>query len=158
MAALDTITAEELKVALDTGDAVVVDLAKSDVYSGGHIPGAWFAVRARLATTFDKLPGDGAIVFTSPDGVLAQLAAPEASELTTRSVRVLAGGTAAWRSGGLPIAQGLENLADVRDDIWLKPYEDSGDLEENMRRYLTWEVDLVDAIQRDGDHRFRLFQ
>ena len=158
VAALDTITAEELKVALDTGDFVVVDLAKSDVYSGGHIPGAWFAVRARLATIFDSLPGDGAIVFTSPDGVLAQLAAPEASELTTRPVRVLAGGTAAWRSGGLPISEGLENLADVRDDIWLKPYEDSGDLEENMRRYLTWEVDLVDAIRRDGNHRFRLFQ
>jgi hypothetical protein len=27
-----------------------------------------------------------------------------------------------------------------------------------MRAYLTWEVDLLQDIERDGDHRFQLFK
>lgn len=156
-AAHDTVEPGELDLALKAGDAVVVDLAVSSEYAGGHIPGAWFAVRARLATALVKLPPEGAIVLTSPDGLIARLAAPEASELTSRPVKVLAGGTQAWAEAGLPLAKGYENMADERDDVWLKPYQESGDREENMRRYLAWELDLVRNIERDGDHRFRLF-
>ena len=156
-AAANLITPEDLQTALADGTAVVVDLASSKDYEKAHVPGAWFAIRARLATTFAELPGDGAVVFTSPDGVVARLAAPEASELSARPVKVLAGGTEAWRAAGLALADGLENMADRQDDVWLKPYQKGGNLEDNMRAYLTWEVDLVANIERDGDHRFRLF-
>ncbi|MDP6708924.1 MAG: rhodanese-like domain-containing protein, partial [Alphaproteobacteria bacterium] len=156
-AAQAEISAEALAAALEAGEAVVVDLAPSAEYRAGHIAGAWFAIRARFPTSLARLPGTGAIVFTSPDGLLAKLAAPEASELTARPVKVLAGGTEAWRQAGLDLAEGPENMADEADDVWLKPYETDGDVEQQMRNYLTWEIDLVDAIERDGDHRFRVF-
>ena len=48
-------------------------------------------------------------------------------------------------------------LADERDDVWLKPYDHDKSVEDRMRDYLTWEVDLVRDIERDGDHRFVRF-
>ena len=152
------ITPSALDEALRAGAAQVLDFALSRDYRKGHIPGAWFAVRARLASALPTLPGERPLVLTSPDGVIARLAAPEASELTARPIKVLAGGTAAWRAAGLPFSDGFENMADEPDDVWLKPYDHDGDVEQHMRDYLTWEVDLVDAIERDGDHRFRLFR
>jgi rhodanese-related sulfurtransferase len=38
-------------------DAVVVlDLASSPIHRKGHVPGAWFAIRARLAEAFERIP------------------------------------------------------------------------------------------------------
>jgi len=141
---------------LAEGSATVVDLDNSRAFGHGHIPGAWWAVRARLATVLPALPQTANLVFTSADGTLARLAAPEASELTAADVHVLDGGTEAWRQAGLPLQQGLEQLAHDRDDVWLKPYDHADSLEDRMRAYLTWEVDLVDALARDGDSRFDL--
>jgi len=44
-----TIRAETLDVRLRAGEVVVLDLAPSPAHRKGHIPGARFAVRARLA-------------------------------------------------------------------------------------------------------------
>ncbi len=156
-AAHDQVSPEGLRAMLEAGEAVVVDLAPSAEHEMGHVPGAWYAVRAHFPTTLAKLPGAGAIVLTSPDGILARLAAPEASELTARAVKVLAGGTHAWRTAGGALEEGLPNMADARNDAWLRPYQQPGDVEERMRAYLTWEGNLVAQIARDGDHRFRLF-
>jgi len=151
------LTPQDVQPLLASGRAVVVDFGFSRDYAKGHIPGAWFAIRSRLPSSLPRLPAAEMLVFTSADGVLARLAAPEASQLTATPVRVLTGGTAAWRAAGLPLASGLEHLADGRDDVWLRPYENTGDVERHMRDYLTWELDLVREIERDGDHRFRLF-
>ncbi len=157
-AAHNQITVGELAGEIETGGVVVVDFADSRTYKDGHLPGAWFAIRARLPDSLAKLTAAARLlVFTSPDGVIARLAAPEASELTELPVRVLAGGTDSWRAAGRELAQGLENMADAREDIWLKPYDHEKSVEDRMRDYLTWEVDLVDEIERDGDHRFQLF-
>ena len=72
-------------------------------------------------------------------------------------VVVLTGGTQAWANSGYELATGLENMVDERDDTWLKPYDHAIGVEDRMRAYLTWEVDLLKDIERDGDHRFRLF-
>ena len=156
-AAENEVDAATLKGMLDKGDAVVIDLAPSPQYKAGHIPGAWWAVRARLATALGNLPSVGNLVFTSPDGIVARLAAPEASELTDAAVHVLAGGTESWMAAGFASEDGLTNLADERDDVWLKPYDHDKSVEDRMRDYLTWEVDLVRDIERDGDHRFVRF-
>ncbi len=52
----------------------VVDLSLSPAYRKGHIPGAWFAIRTRLAQALAKIPMNGELVLTSEDGVLAGLA------------------------------------------------------------------------------------
>jgi 3-mercaptopyruvate sulfurtransferase SseA len=133
----------------------VIDLDPSLAYREQHIPGAWFAIRSRLAQALAKLPERGPLVLTSRDGVLASLAAPELQALTPRPVKVLAGGTGAWRAAGLPLAAGEEHMADAAIDAWYRPYDQRADVETAMNAYLTWEVALVEQIARDGDTRFR---
>ena len=125
--------------------AVVVDFADSKTYAEGHIPGAWFAVRSRLASA--GLPDADRYVFTSPDGMLARLAAADFD----RPVAVLEGGTRAWPG---PLESGAAHMADTPDDVWLKPYEQAGTVEENMQAYLDWETGLVEQLDRDGTTRF----
>jgi rhodanese-related sulfurtransferase len=134
--------------------AVVVDLALSRRYRMGHIPDAWFAVRARLGRALDKVPGAGDLVLTSDDGVIARFAAAELA--TRRPAKVLAGGTAAWQAAGLPLEQGQGRLADEADDVALSARDRPAERERYMREYLAWEIDLVNQVARDGDCRFRL--
>ena len=81
-------------------DATIVDLSLSRDYLKAHIPGAWFAIRSRLAHALATIPVRGTLVLTSEDGVLAGLAAAEAAALTDRPVRYLDGGNAAWQAAG----------------------------------------------------------
>ncbi len=134
--------------------AVVVDLALSRHHRQGHIPGAWFAVRARLSGALGKLPAGGDLVLTSEDGVIARFAAAELR--SRRPVTVLAGGTAAWQAAGLPLETGLDKLADEPDDVALSARDRPADRERYMREYLAWEIELVNQIARDRDCRFRL--
>ena len=139
---------------LHANPAVVVDLALSRQHRQGHIPGAWFAIRARLAEALDKLPAQGELVLTSEDGTIARYAA---AELRTRlPVKVLAGGTAAWKAAGLPLETGMGPLASEPDDVALSARDRPADRERYMREYLAWEVELVNQIARDTDCRFRL--
>jgi rhodanese-related sulfurtransferase len=151
-----TIPAADLKQALDRNEVVVVDLDTSLRYRNGHIPGAWWAVRARLPTALTKLPAGKPVVFTSPDGTLARFAAGEAAAFAGVPVRALAGGTRAWRDAKLPVEPGAGRLADEPNDVWYKPYDHGTGVEGAMRAYLTWEVGLVEQIARDGDARFRV--
>lgn len=141
---------------LHASPATVVDLALSRRHREGHIPGAWFAVRARLGSALAKLPAQGELVLTSEDGVVARFAAAEIAPQTGRRVRVLAGGTAAWKAAGLPLETGMGPLADEPDDVSLSARDRPADRERYMREYLAWEIDLVNQIARDTDCRFRL--
>ena len=108
-------------------EATVVDLSLSRDYRKAHIPGAWFAIRSRLAQALAKIPLRGTLVLTSEDGVLAGLAAPEARALTDRPVRYLDGGNAAWQAAGHPLTAADARMADEPLDVWLKPYERPND-------------------------------
>jgi rhodanese-related sulfurtransferase len=142
--------------ALYASPGVVVDLALSRHHRESHIPGAWFATRARLAAALGKLPAAGDLVLTSEDGRLARYAAAEIGRLAGRPVKLLEGGTAAWKAAGLPLETGLENCADQVDDVALSARDRPAERERHMREYLAWEVDLVNQIARDADCRFRL--
>jgi rhodanese-related sulfurtransferase len=146
-----SVTPDTLAGWLEAGDATVVDLGPSLGYRGGHIPGAWFAVRSRLASALKRVPKTANLVFTSEDGVLARLAAAELDGV------YLDGGTAAWSASGRALADGEENMADKADDMWLRPYDRAGGVEEAMNEYLAWEINLVDQIERDGTAHFRAF-
>ena len=152
----DELSCAELQTLLEEQQASVIDLGLSRTYRAGHIPGAWFMTRARLAQCLPAVPKRGRLVLTSSDGVLARIAAAEAAMSRDEPVLVLAGGTDAWIAAGLPVASGAEHLADVADDVWLRPYEKDWGVEDSMRAYLTWEVGLVEQLQRDGTARFKL--
>jgi rhodanese-related sulfurtransferase len=155
-AAVSSIGASELSRALAAGSAVVVDLALSRRYAQGHIPGAWFATRTRLADAVAKLPAAKTIVLTSPDGRLAQLAAAELAGIAAVPVVSLTGGTQAWVEAGLPLEQGATRMADEADDVVLSARERNQDREAAMREYLEWEINLVNDMATDDDHRFRI--
>jgi rhodanese-related sulfurtransferase len=143
------IDATELSAQLAKDHATVVDLALSPAYRKGHIPGAWFAIRSRLAQALARIPMNGRLVLTSEDGVVAALAAGE----TREPARYLRGGNAAWQAAGLPLSTDAR-MADEPLDYWPKPYERAGDTKAAMNEYLSWEVDLLPRIARDGTCRF----
>lgn len=155
--AVDLIAPDDLRKQLDIGAMTVVDVATSLEYKTAHIEGAWWAVRSRLSDSLSKLTGDGAIVFTSPDGILASYAASDASVLTDRPVMLLDGGTLAWKAAKLPRVGGFENMADQNNDIQYKAYDHDDNIEFHMQEYLSWETGLVEQIERDGTARFKHF-
>jgi rhodanese-related sulfurtransferase len=154
-ARVDAIAAAELAALMERGKAVVIDLARSLNYRAGHIPGAWFAIRARLMSSIKKIPRAPLVVLTSEDGRLARLAASEVTRLVEAPVRVLDGGTAAWRARDLPLAQDDERMADEPDDVYLRPYHlGENQRQDLMRAYLEWEFQLLEQLERDGDLTF----
>jgi rhodanese-related sulfurtransferase len=136
------------------GDATVVDLSLSRAYLKGHIPGAWFAIRSRLARAVAKIAPRGTLVLTSEDGVLAGLALREAAALVDGPVRALAGGNTAWLAAGHKLTAADPRMGDEAVDTWLKPYERPQDTTKAMRDYLAWEVDLLPRVARDGSAVF----
>jgi 3-mercaptopyruvate sulfurtransferase SseA len=146
----------DLRDRLTAGKATVVDLNLSTRYAQGHIPGAWFAIRSRLGVALAGLPAHQPIVLTSPDGALAVLAAPELQAVVPVPVMALVGGTQAWIAAGLPLEKGATRMADKPDDVFLSPRERGQNREDAMREYLTWEINLVNDMARDDDHRFRI--
>jgi len=138
---------------IEVDNVTVIDLSASPHYRRGHIPGAWFAIRGRLDRAIPKIPLRPMIVLTSEDGVLASLAVEEARALTKTPVHWLKGGNAAWAATGTPLSTAAK-MADDPVDVWLKPYERPDDNEAAMNAYLSWELDLLERIKRDGSTRF----
>jgi rhodanese-related sulfurtransferase len=153
-AAIETKALAEL---VSRNAATVLDLSLSRNYLAGHIPGAWFAIRTRLARALEKIAIADTLVLTSEDGALAALAVAEAETLIDRPVRFLQGGNAAWQAAGPPLSTDAK-MADEVVDQWRKPYERPGDVKAAMQEYLTWEVDLLPRIKRDGSLRFERFR
>ncbi len=156
-----TVTPAELNAALAI--TLVIDLDTSLKYRDGHVPDAWFAVRADLARSIPEMlkkqDNVTRIVLVSPDGEIAALAAPEAQDAARNlPVAILAGGMKSWRDAGLAIETGHTRMADPPTDVWYRPYDFKEDVEAAMRQYLDWEVDLVPQVKRDGDARFAVMR
>lgn len=155
----ETLTINECQAVLDSGEpAELVDLADSLTYRRGHIPRAFWGVRARLPESIVQLAHAGLILLTSPDGRLAHYAAHELrAARPDLMIRVLDGGTAAWRAAGWQLAAGMERPLTTVDDVWRKPYDNEAEVRQAMEDYLTWELGLVEQVERDGLISFRRF-
>ncbi len=155
-ASVPSIDVPRLVALLDAGDeTVVVDLARSIDFRDGHIPGAVWGIRTRLDALAPAVSAARHVVLTSPDGMLARLAVDEARGLTKGEVLVLEGGTAAWHTFGRPLVKDRTNPPDdACVDFYLRPYDRNSGIEEAMKAYLSWEIDLVKEIDRDGTVRF----
>ena len=138
-------------------DVLVIDLADSLTYRDGHVAGAWWAIRSRLADALRRLPAASSYLVTSPDDRLARLGAADLALLTKVPIRILEGGTAAWRAAGLPMEEGYTRLAAEKEDIFHKPYDSEGTVEDAMNQYLTWEIELINQIKRDDSLVFPNF-
>ena len=155
-ASVPTIDVTGLVGLLDSGDdTVVIDLARSIDYREGHIPGAVWGVRTRLATLASQLAGAKHVVITSPDGVAARLAVEEVKGLSPGEVRALDGGTDAWHAFGRPLVKDRTTPPDEACiDSYLRAYDRNSGVEEAMQAYLTWEIELANQIKRDNTVAF----
>ena len=145
----------ELSALLASGGAEVVQLSRSLDFREAHIPGARWGVRTRLAALAPFNAEGRPVVLAAEDEAVARLAVPELRGVATAPVRVLEGGMAAWRAAGLPLRADRRTPADAECvDAYLRPYDRNGGVEDAMREYLSWEVDLVHEVARDGDARF----
>ena len=156
-----SVTPAELRKSL--GATLAIDLDTSLRYRDGHVPGAWFAVRANLGKTVPEMlkqqPGVTRIVLISPDGEIAALAAAEAKAAGgDLPVAILEGGMKSWRDAGLGVEAGHIRMADPPTDVWYRPYDFKENIEAAMQQYLDWEVDLVPQVKRDGDAKFTVFK
>ncbi len=138
-------------------ETIVVDVGGSLAHRSGHIPGAWWAIRARLGEALDRLAGAGRVVVTSEDGRLARLAAADLQAELSVPVVALAGGTQAWSKAGLPLDKGIQRAFHPESDIYHRPYDRTAGIEAAIQAYLDWEVALVEQVARDGTLEFPEF-
>lgn len=151
------VTPAELQHLLISGLAQVVDLDSSLRYREGHIPGAWHVVRSRLEEQLRIITTGPLLVFTANEVELAQLAAADAARLAISPVKVLSGGTEAWRAAGYAMETGDERMTGAADDLSYRALDRKDNVEKAMLEYLSWEVELVNAVATDPDFRFKRF-
>ena len=98
-------------------------------------------------------------MLTSTDGRLARLAVAEAEGFWPEAeVLALAGGNKGWRHGGHDMTQGFDRATTQANDVWYKPYDhDDAVAEQHMQDYLTWEIALVEQLERDPTVEFKAF-
>jgi len=153
-----SITPAALKAELAGGAAEVVDVGESLKYRKGRIPGAWYAIRSRLAECLARFPKEANLVFVCSDGRLSRYAAQDAIGLGYTQARFLTGGAAAWNHAAFatekPQGDGDPKLLTATEDVWYRPYDRSSGVEEAMQQYLTWEVNLLAQLERESYLRF----
>jgi len=130
----------------------VLDLGSSLKFrKRGHIPGAWWGVRSRLDEARSAIGDTEYLALVSTDGQLAKLAVPEAAALWPNAeVVALASGNKGWRHAEHEMETGFDRATTDPNDVWYKPYDHEGEVvEQHMRDYLTWEIALVEQLDRD---------
>ncbi|OWQ92305.1 sulfurtransferase [Roseateles aquatilis] len=141
-------------------DVVVVDVAPSGTYVARHIPGAWWSPRARLSEALRTvIPQARRVVLTGNLGLLPRFAASDvAADLAAqgRELLILEDGTTGWFDAGLRLETADPRFAFPRDDRYRRPYEGTDNPHAAMQAYLDWEFGLVNQLDRDGTHFFRV--
>ncbi|WP_042697846.1 rhodanese-like domain-containing protein [Azospirillum sp. B506] len=155
----ETIAPRDLLALLENGEAAVIDITRSPRYRAGHVPGAYFSTRARLAGLIASLPKGVRPVLTCGDGTLTRYAVadfPLADFPGRQRPLLLEGGTRGWVAAGLPLSTDLDRLGGEPDDIYKRPYEGTDNSAAAMQGYIDWELELVDQLKRDGAHNFHV--
>ncbi|MBD8599225.1 rhodanese-related sulfurtransferase [Pseudomonas sp. CFBP 8772] len=151
---VEEISAETLREWREDGGVVVLDFTASAHYVKQHIPGAWWTLRADLASALQNIPAAERYVLTCGSSKLARLAVSEVEALTGKPVFVLKDGTASWVAAGFQLEHDESHLASPRIDRYRRPYEGTDAPREAMQAYLDWEYGLVEQLSRDGTHGF----
>lgn len=134
--------------------ARLIDCDDSRAYRRGHLQGASWLGRSRIATLLDQQQHHTLLVFTSEDGCLARFAAADAAALGLR---------AAWLKGGTRGAVkhiGISRTTDLlgpTDDAWYGPYHLESGVEDAMRAYIDWETGLLERIEHEPGVRFKVY-
>lgn len=140
---LPRMTARAVYDTLEKGGCTVVDVRASASYRAGHIPGAVWAIRPRIAAQLQgrKPP----FIFVADDPVIA---ASAAAELSAKPCFLLEGGIEAWDTAGFPIMATPDTPPDSERIDYLFFVHDRHDgNREAARQYLAWETGLLEQLE-----------
>ena len=153
--ALDTISAADLKRALDAGTCAVFDLGASMSFRKSHIPGSRWSTRVRLAA--DAGNWEKPVVLVAEEADVARLAATELFEAGIKDVRLLEGGIAAWTKAGYATEATPDSPADPEciDHLFFVHDRHAGN-KAAMRQYLAWETGLIAQLDEQDKASFRI--
>jgi len=139
----------------------IVDVSPSIDFERAHIPGARFLLPASLTPLTAIIPAPRRLVFTSTDGIAAQLAAQDAAaRWPQQAISWLQNGNQGWQQNGqqLQAHYANEDLLTPFDDDWNSVMRIFG-----PRRnaawvdYLQWEKTFSARVISDTTVRFALF-
>jgi rhodanese-related sulfurtransferase len=140
---------------LRAGRVRALVLRPSADYRREHIPGAIWAIRPRLARAVDGYSGP--LVLIADEPLVARAAALDLAELGFAEMSMLEGGFAAWRGAGLPTVSAPDRPPDSERIDYLFFVHDRHDGNaEAARRYLAWELGLVERLDDDERASFRI--
>ena len=149
-----SISVDAAAAALRAGTATVLDLRPGMAYREGHIAGAVWAIRPKIAAV---RPAPGMIVLVADEPGVAALVALDLFEAGAKDVCLLAGGYAAWRDASLPVEASPDRPsdADCIDFLFFTHGRHDGNAEA-ARRYLAWETGLIAQLDDQERGVFRL--
>jgi rhodanese-related sulfurtransferase len=141
---LPIVLPRELPPRLAAG-AVLFDLSPSTEFRAGHIAGARWAIRPRLAAL--DLSGATEVLLAARDPAVVEAAAADLAELHDLRISLVPGGPEAWRAAGLALAAGPDDPADgdCIDYVFHTHDRHSGNLAA-AQAYLDWETGLVPRL------------
>ena len=134
---------------------LVVDVRSSLAYRRGHLPGSWFLTRQNLERDLPGLPGPGPVAVISDDADHAALTARDL-RAAGYAPRVLLDGYERWCSAGGEVETGYTRLASPPNDMWYggEHLESAENAARENRRYIAWEIALIDDIGDDPSVRY----
>lgn len=149
---LPPIGARELEALCRDGSVTVLDLRSSGAFRVGHVSGAAWTIRSCIGAA-----GAGPLVLVADAPEVVALAALDLREAGAADIRLLDGGMAAWQAAGLPVEATPDAPSDAEriDFIAFTHGRHEGDAEAS-RRYLSWEIGLVDQLDPDERAVFRV--
>lgn len=123
-------------------EVTVVNVGELDVYTAGHVPGAWWAPRYEVANVLaTDLDPTGTIVLTCEDGTISERAGAQLIHVgQVENLAILEGGLEAWQEADLETEKGEKRVLREPRKAVRKPYAQG---EQEMEQYLTWEENLV---------------
>jgi len=138
-------------------DAPLLDLRYSMAFRAGHLAGARWASRARLERAIEALGGARDCVLVAEDETLAGLFARDLAAHGIAVAGLLDGGPEEWREAGLEIVASPDDPSDAEaiDHLFFVDKRHDGDLDA-ARRYIEWEMGLVDEIDAEERAGFRI--
>jgi rhodanese-related sulfurtransferase len=153
--ALDTLSATDLKRALDSDACAVFDLGASMGFRKAHIPGSRWSTRVRLAA--DAMKSDKPVVLVAEEAGVARLAASDLLEAGVKDVKLLEGGVPAWTKAGYATEATPDSPADAEciDHLFFVHDRHAGN-KAAMRQYLAWETGLMAQLDEQDKRSFKL--
>jgi rhodanese-related sulfurtransferase len=141
---LEPVSAGEAAQGLRLGAVRVLDLRAGMSYRAGHITGAAWMIRPRIAA--DAARPAQTIVLVADDPAVAALAAIDLAAAGEQDIRLLAGGFEAWRSAGLPVESTPDRPSDTDCIDFLFFTHDRQSNPDAARQYLAWETGLTGQL------------